>query len=114
MSLAKFLTLCSVWKTAVLLLAVCEVALSQAGQCSEGGSNCVLPQPKRDHTGGQDLDALSLEVRCYLGCVDQVSETSIAKYIAIHSLHFLSHALLLPFITTVWRITKCKLVSIMQ
>lgn len=58
----------------LLLLVIFQIALCLSEPCaSSSGSSCVLPQPLKDH-GGSDLDNLLLEARCYLGCIDQVSE----------------------------------------
>lgn len=77
------------WRAAILLVIMLEVAVCQGEQCSDGGESCVLPQPLRAHKGGQDLDALWLEMRCYLGCVDEVSEVAIVNRCNINFIIFL-------------------------
>lgn len=109
---ARYFSLPALWRTAVLLVVLSEVAVSQGDECSDGGGSCVLPQPLSEHKGSQDLDALWLEVRCYLGCVDQVSERLSFEvvielkmslyYLAFFSLHTLTG------LSSVWWITECK------
>ena len=58
--------------TALLVLVVTYKACwCQSQQCPE--ANCILPQPEKE-LHSTDLTAISLEVGCYLGCLDKVSQ----------------------------------------
>ena len=62
----------NLWR-AVVLAAVFEHVICQSEQqCAGASSSCVQPVPKQQHNG-KTLESLWLEVRCHLGCVDQVS-----------------------------------------
>lgn len=56
-----------------LLLVSLEFANSQTEQCNTARSACILPQPLKSH-GGKSLDSLWLEMRCTLGCIEEVSQ----------------------------------------
>lgn len=60
----------SLW-TAAVLLVVFERVLCQSEQCG-GSASCVRPVPVKE-SSSRSLESLLLEMRCYLGCVDQVS-----------------------------------------
>lgn len=60
----------SLWRVAVLI-AVFEHVLCQSQQCASS-ANCIHLVPKTE-SSGRSLESLWLEIRCYLGCVDQVS-----------------------------------------
>lgn len=62
----------SLWRAAVLVAALEHVICqSEQMQCAEAASSCVRPVPEQQHEG-ETLESLLLEVRCHLGCVDQV------------------------------------------
>lgn len=57
--------------TAAVLVVVFERVLCQSEACA-GSANCIRPVPVKESDSGS-LRSLWLEMRCFLGCVDQVS-----------------------------------------
>lgn len=66
----------SLWR-ATVLVAVIEHVICQSDQCA-GSMSCVRPVPTKEHEG-KSLESLWLEIRCYLGCVDQVRKSASMK-----------------------------------